>query len=342
MSYAMFFHPEQKAKPAMPKQALQTDDAFHPAPSGWDKSALRKFRDGQDDARKAQDAAQLSRVFNLTAKSKSVKEALDWAAANDIDIVVDRTSRNVGGYYMNGTGVVALSAPAFWSDSRLAGVVVHEIRHAWQDKQKLISTAEYRLDHYIIKNALIEADATAHQRLAEQEIRVFETGETVKRVEKMGQYTGWAKKVHETEVQLIADPAAYLLAQFRGWYQSSLPSLYGRAATQRFARQYGMRDVKVPDWNIEMTSGKTPTDIGVDFLHRRALRKLGERYDGSNYFKSANLKRVKAEQLSPARARTFFSRAAANDAALVKEVVKCERAEVKATGTRRLVNPWTP
>lgn len=319
----------------MPKPALQTDDAFHPAASGWDKSALRKFRESRSAERKEQDAAQLSRVFNLAAKSKSLKEALDWAAANDIDIVIDRTSRNVGGYYMNGTGVVALSAPAFWSDSRLAGVVVHEIRHAWQDKQKLISTAEYRLDHYIIKNALIEADATAHQRLAEQEVRVFESRVQVERLHEHGYDTAWQRKNLADETQKIADPQAYLLAQFRGWYAGSLPSIYGRAATQRFARQHGMTDVKPPDWNLEVPMITVPTDTGIDFLHRRSLRKLGERYDGSNYFKGADMKRVKDEQLSPARARVFFNKAALVDRALVKEVVRREK-----SAPRRLVNPW--
>ncbi len=321
----------------MPKPALQTDDAFHPVPSGWDKSALRKFRDGQDDTRKEQDAAQLSRVFNLAAKSKLLKEALDWAAANDIDIVIDRTSRNVGGYYMNGTGVVALSAPAFWSDSRLAGVVVHEIRHAWQDKQKLISTAEYRLDHYIIKNALIEADATAHQRLAEQEVRIFESRAQIERLREHRFDTAWHRKSLAADLQKIADPNAYLLEQFRGWYAGSLPSVYGRAATQRFARQHGMTDVKPPDWNLEMPMIAVQTETGVDFQHRRALRKLGERFDGGNYFKSANMNRVKDDQLSPVRARVFFNKAALADRELVKEVVRRER-----SGPRRLVNPWAP
>ncbi len=324
----------------MSATAPKTDDANPAAATGWDKSALLKFRAGQTPQRKADDKKRLKQVFNLAAKSKSVKEALDWAMANDIDIVIDRTSRNVGGYYMNGTGTVALSDPAFWSESRLAGVIVHEIRHAWQDRQKLISTAEYRLDHYIIKNALIEADATAHQRLAEQEVRVFDTAGMIRKLAQKGQDTDWAEKNHAAEAQKIADPNAYLLAQFKGWYTGGLPSLYGRAATQRFARQHGMTDVPLPDWNLEMPMITVPVDTGVDFLHRRALRKLGERYDGSNYFKSADLKQVKAEQLSAASARRFFNQAAANDTALVKEVVKRERAERKATGTRRLVNPW--
>lgn len=326
----------------MPKPALQTDDAFKPSPSGWDKSALRKFRDGQTDARKEQDAAQLSRVFNLAAKSRSLKEALDWAAANDIDIVIDRTSRNVGGYYMNGTGVVALSAPAFWSDSRLAGVVVHEIRHAWQDKQKLIATAEYRLDHYIIKNALIEADATAHQRLAEQEVRLSDDAGLIERLAAKGNNMAAMQQRLDADAAKIADRDAYLLSQFRGWYADGFPSLYGRAATQRFARQHGMTGVKPPDWNLEMPMITVPTGTGVDFLHRRALRKLGAGYNGGNYFKSADMRQVKDEQLTAARARTFFNKAASTDRDLVKEVVKRERAEQRKTGTRRLVNPWAP
>ncbi len=255
----------------------------------------------------------------------ALKEALDWAAAHDIDIVIDRTSRGVGGYYMNGTGVVALAESSFWHDSRLAGVVVHEIRHAWQDNQNLISTAEYRLDHYIIKNALIEADATAHQHLAEEQMNVYSSAEYNRQREAKGENTDWSKKSREAAAQRIADPKAYLLAQFKKWYTSHLPELYGRAATQRFARQYGMTDIKPPDWNLEMPMVTVPTDTGLDFLHRRSLRKLGEGYTGGNYFKAADLKQVKAEQLSPARARAFFNHAAANDTGLVKEVVKRAR-----------------
>lgn len=311
------------------------NDNTAPATTGWDKSALRKFYDGQSPERRGDDAERLSRVFNLAAKSKSVKEALDWAAENDIDIVIDRTSRNVGGYYMNRTGVVALSDPAFWNDARLAGVVVHEIRHAWQDKQNLIATAEYRLDHYIIKNALIEADATAHQRLAEQEVRVFDAGEMARKMEEKGMDAAWQRKHVAAETQKIADPNAFLLDQFRGWYAGMLPSIYGRAATQRFARQHGMTDVKPPDWNLEMPMIEVPTGTGVDFLHRRSLRKLGQRYDGSNYFKTADMERLKADHLSPLRARRFFNKAALGDRALVKEVLRREK-----SAPRRLVNPW--
>lgn len=314
------------------------NDRGHPA---WNQETLQRFKAGQTPERIAEDNKDLSRVFNLAARSTELKAALDWAQAHGVEIVIDRTSRNVGGYYMTGTGIVAIAANSLRHDTILAGVVAHEIRHAWQDYHGLIATAAYRLDHYIIKNALIEADATAHQQLAERQLQLFDSQQR--------QRTGQDNRpgAHPDDIYLmveekrLADPQAFMLGAFKGWYKSFRATLYGRAAAQRFGRKHGIPGARPPEWNLEVPMGNVIDKTGVDFKHLRRLRKLGEGYDGKNYLDRADIQALRAEQLKPARARQFFqSSKLSTDFALVNQVRRIEaKAQAKA-GKRILLNPW--
>ena len=80
--------------------------------TGWNKAGLEKFRAGQSAERIARDKKQLSRMFSLAAKSPELADALEWAESHGVEIIVDRTSSSVGGYYWAGSGVVALGEEA--------------------------------------------------------------------------------------------------------------------------------------------------------------------------------------------------------------------------------------
>lgn len=312
----------------------------------WDQQALQAFKAKQTPERRAEDEKLLSRVFNLAAKVPEVKTALDWAHAHGVEIVVDRTSHGVGGYYLNGTGIVGLSMPAFISDEKLAGVVAHELRHAWQDYHGLIVTADYRLDHYIIKNALIEADATAHQKLAEGQYRVAELQARAD-ARKSETEEAWRYKYLEQDKQKLADKAQYLLNGFKGWYKSGLPTTYGGEATHRFGRKHGIRNAFPRNYNVEVTGTTAPVDMGVDFLHRRTLLKLGEGYGegygADNYLALADKNELKRHHLSPEAARRFFmARPLAADFAMVQQVRENELKQRRKGQPATLIKPWAP
>lgn len=312
----------------------------------WDQTPLQEFKAKQTPARRAQDEQLLRRVFNLAAKVPEVKTALDWAHAHGVEIVVDRTSRGIGGYYLNDTGIVGLAVSIFSSDQRLAGVVAHEIRHAWQDYHGLIVTADYRLDHYIIKNALIEADATAHQKLAEHEYRVADLQEQAA-ARKDEKHESWRYRYLEQDIALLADKEQFLLKSFNGWYNSGLPLTYGGAATHRFGHKHGIRGAYPRNYNIEVKEKTTVVDMGVDFPRRRALLKLGEGYgagyNADNYLARADKTELKRRQLSPEAALRFFMRTPQiAECSMAQQVRNNELQQLRKGQPPKLIQPWAP
>jgi hypothetical protein len=311
----------------------------------WDQQALQAFKEKQTPERRAQDEQLLRRVFNLAAKVPEVKTALDWAHAHGVEIVVDRTSWGIGGYYLNGTGIVGLSMPAFSSDERLAGIVAHELRHAWQDYHGLIVTADYRLDHYIIKNALIEADATAHQKLAEREYRVADLQERAA-ARKDPSEEPWRYMYLEQDIASLADKEKILLGGFRDWYKSGLSITYGGAAAHRFGHKHGIRGSYPRNYNVEVTDATTPVDMGIDFQHRRALLKLGEGYgegyNADNYLARADKKELKQQHLSAEAALRFFKRSMVGPESAIAQQVRKNEIQQRRKGPLPLIQPWAP
>lgn len=311
-----------------------------PAPK-WDKSDLEAYYAGHDDARKAQDAASLSRLFNLAAKVPVLKEALDWAKEHDVDVIVDRTSRGVGGYYSLGSGIVVLSLPAFVSDATLAGVAVHEIRHAWQDHQDMIPTADYAYTDYNIKIALIEADATAHQRLAEKQARIAERQGILERSPGMKKEFIESHKAGLLKQQAeIADTPAFLWKAFRGWYEGvqRRSYTYGDASMKIYGEKLGIPGVKKKDYNFEFRKKSAPVTTGLDYTRSEQLRRLGKGFRTGNYFNAANSDELPRYMLSRTASSVFFSKGKYRPALTVNEIRRRELRLRAHKGKRTLVH----
>ena len=292
----------------------------------WNKAGLEKFRARHTQERAADDKKQLSRLFNLAAKSPELKDALDWADTHGIDIIVDRTSVGVGGYYWVGSGVVAIGISSFNADSRLAGVAAHEIRHAWQDFYGIIATAETKHADYAVKNALIEADATAHQMLAEAQIGRVQAREAAAKFVSMSPETAahYAKR-DAREDSRLADTEKFLWAEFKGWYSSWKAKSYGDTAAKNFGKKLGIPGVEPPDWKLEFKPDSVPERLGIDFTREEQLRRLGKGFRGKNYFNAANDDKKGRDQLtrkllSPSFAATFFNSVAKKPTKLVTEI----------------------
>lgn len=307
-----------KAK-KLPKGITELAEGFHatrdftflPVPkTNWNKTSLEEFRASLTPARLKEDEKQLSRLFSIAAKVPELKAALDWANEHNIDLIVDRTSRGIGGYYSVGSGVVAFSAPAFGSDMKLAGVAVHEIRHAWQDYYGMIATADTKFADYFIKIALIEADATAHQMLAEEQAslaggreaaearwRQYPVDDDMKRT---------VRESHDRREARLQDRDKYLWEQFKGWYTSFRPASYGDTAARAFGTKLGIPGIKPQDFKFEFRHKEAPGLTGVDFARTEQLRRLGKGFKGGNYFDVAPTEQLARKYLSPGLADRFF------------------------------------
>lgn len=210
----------------------------------------------------------------------------------------------------------------------------------------MIVTAEYRLDHYIIKNALIEADATAHQKLAERQHQAADLQQRAAQ-RKNENEEPWRYKYLQQDIERLADKEKFLLESFQRWYKSGLPITYGGAATHRFGHKHGIRGAFPRNYNVEVTGATAPVELGVDFLHRRALLKLGEGYGegygADNYLARADKNELKRHHLSPEAARRFFMiKPLAADFAMVQQVRENELKQRRKRQPATLIKPWAP
>lgn len=299
----------------------------------WNQKALGKFRRARDKATKADDAAKLSRLFNLAAKSPELKDALDWAKAHGIKFIVDRKSSSVGGYYWVGSGVVAFGASsAFSSDDRLAGVAVHEIRHAWQDWQGMIPSVESKFSDYNIKIALIEADATTHQKLAERQVKAAQEREWAEGLEKRNPALGeQALERAEQSAKFEAERReARLRDGFMAWYNGPLPGIYGTTAYRLFGSKLGIPGVRPRDHGIAFKPEAVPAEDGIDLTRPEQLRRLGRSFNGSNrnYIDLLDKNELFARLLSRQASAAFFPkygpRAMKADRKVIEEIRKRE------------------
>ncbi len=198
-----------------------------------------------------------------------LKEALDWAQAHGIEFIVDHTTI-AGGYYFPGSGVVGLSKRMMNNKSYIVGALVHEIRHAWQDYYHMLPTAGKSFAGYFMREALIEADATAHQSLATRQYDLKRQIAIVKDLMaqdwpelKPGQYEAQLKKCEQTLADTQRNPEL-LWDGFNRWYLSSKPSSYGNAALRRFAATLGVPNTETKDYMFEYEpyEGKPPPRRG--------------------------------------------------------------------------------
>ncbi len=137
-------------------------------PPVWVRPHLAQWKKGMSAARVTQDRKLLRQLMRDAKRSPTAQSALNWAKAHGIKFIVDHTT-NAGGYYCTSTGVVALSAAALdrtWDPYYGVEVLVHEIRHAWQDHHGIIPSVDnYRtadLARISILQALYLADEFAH------------------------------------------------------------------------------------------------------------------------------------------------------------------------------------
>lgn len=313
--------------------------------SAWEREAFDAFKAGLSPARVARDEKLLADVFNMAAGVPILKEALDWARENDIAFIVDETTTGALGYYNVGTGVVALGLGGLSRryKSEVAGTLVHELRHAWQDVQGMIPTAGHGFAEYYTKVALIEADAEAHGELARRQARIHERQQDLENYEAANPVVAQrlAVVVEKARAEAAQNPQP-LWGFFKNWFSSWRAASYGDTAAKHWGVKMGVPGVTKKNYRFEYKpyeGKKAPVLEGIDFSRPEQLRRMGKGFSGAsckNYFNNAAKDDLSRRILSPDLATRFYDRAQ-KPTPLVRELRRREMLLKRAKGFSPLV-----
>lgn len=277
----------------------------------WDQSGFDAFMAKRDPVQEAADQEQLKRLF-ATASSQVAHEAFDWAEKNGMRFFIDHSLQNAGAYYTMGTGVVGLGARYAPISSIAIPMLVHEIRHGWQDKQGMIPTVGRNFAEYMIQIALMEADATAWESISRVQERV-------------------SRYAEEGMRPLANQPLPAMLArEFSSWHRIR-GAFYGETASRRFGHKLGLPDVTPVNFKTAFQpykdENKVPVIYGISTALDTVIEKLGCGFAAANANTPNYLAQPVARKslentlLKPRLAHRFFQ-AAMRVPPLVKEVNK--------------------
>ncbi|MBI1216179.1 MAG: hypothetical protein GC185_10215 [Alphaproteobacteria bacterium] len=281
----------------------------------WDKTALPGFWENLAPARAKEDREKLSAIFNYAAQLPMGREALEWAQDNEIDFIVDHTTK-ANGYYWGGSGVVALSSRILMPGNEVeaAGTLVHEIRHAWQDARGMLPTRQKDFATDFIGVSLIEADAETFGNVTRYQGYLHKSRGYLAGLsgEERDGYRGRSlEKAVKSYESWLSDEQKALWRGFKEWYGSWRAPTYGTTAARSSAVRLGIPGVTKRDFLFEYNpypGGREPATAGFEFTRQEQLRRLGKGFSGKrcmNYFNEAA--REELDQMrSPARARVFY------------------------------------
>ena len=313
----------------------------------WNRSEFEKLKSTWSPERMAEDEKDLKRVFELAGDSPLLSAALAWAEQHGVEFFIDRQVENGKGYYTIGTGVLALIPSVLWDPARAANVLVHEIRHAWQDYHGLIAWDDKSPDSgnfadFFINDALIEADAYAFGSLAEKQVAAT-------RQEKMLKDTcirsGRPMSAHDQAFLLkqreeIADENAVLGEKFQEWFEKWRPEFYGDYFSKKYGLKWGLYDGRLPARNFEFNPPE-PSQKGFDIHDRQAVLRVGVNFSGTkNYLAALGPKVLPKEILRPSLANTFWGTASADQRKLTTELRKAHLKKKLIPENRKLHHRW--
>jgi hypothetical protein len=230
-----------------------------------------------------------------------LRDTLAWAREVGLEFIVDRKFRKDGGqagYFAPGSGAVAIAAWCFTCDDGLIEAIataVHETRHAWQEVQKLSPNICTSLTDYAQRRAVVEADATAHEKLAVRQYREARAGQASAETDVRQEMWDYFKAWYPTQG-----------AQYAALAENDCAEQFGLAAANQEA---GQDQPSYNDFPFEFWP-QPSEDLafrGVDITRPEQFRRLAKTYGGANYFDAAESDFLQREVLSPGRAAAHFS-----------------------------------
>lgn len=295
----------------------------------WRRGNLSRWRKSHDATRRDWDARLLNGLLAAAAQSPTAIKALQWARDHGIEIIIDHRV-NAGGYYHPGTGVVAVAAGGLiradeegYSWRNPVGVLVHEIRHAWQDYHGLIycpgaalaKTSPLGRDLAI--EGLFEADAEAHAALVRCEydaaygrerLAMLEAAQDLSPLPGRDHMIATYRRGLESDMATLANPRESLWQAMLEWYDPfGFNTAYGDARRDLYASALGLGGT-APDHGFEYLPPRGIAANGApDFWRREVVEKLGRSFAGVNYLAGRAPRDVLLRRmLPPARSEVYF------------------------------------
>jgi hypothetical protein len=284
--------------------------------------------------RAEEDAELLKKLFfGARRLSSTAGESLDWAKENGVTFFVDHVCE-MGGYYLTGTGIIAISKKSFNKDkiSTVIGTLTHEIRHAWQDRHGVLGNANPNLLDDLRAIALFEADASAFDKRAEAEAEISLAIED--RAE---------RKLLPTAFNIITSYAAQktdLYKNFIDWFQYGPREKYCARKTDLYAEKWLGKKAPVLDFELQCQALQKNWKV-FDSRNPNDLLQLTRHFNGRSYMPQDNAVQELLDLTDPAKACRFFADGPVSpllDAVLQKEI----EAEIKNNPPPRFLQLMQP
>jgi len=319
---------------------MAVEEIYKPE-SRWDQAAFQKLRATWSPERIADDEKKLKEIFALAADCPLLAEALEWATQHGVKFFIDRQAVNVGGYYQLGTGVLALVPASLGHKPRAAEVLVHEIRHAWQDYNGLISwdgaaPHEGNFSNFFINNALIEADAMAYGNLASRQVILSQTKREME-TEARPVHLNWSLK----EQALLSDESARFKERFLAWFEDDWRmNFYGDYFSKAYGKKWDIYKGELPARNAEFTT-KEPHIEGMNIHNIQDVLRLGVNFSGTeNYLAKLQPDILPKQILRPSLANTFWGAARHDQRKLTSQLRKAHLRKKLAPENRKKHHSW--
>jgi hypothetical protein len=194
-------------------------------------------------------------------------------------------------------------------------VLVHEIRHAWQDYSGLIAWNDdtpnnSSFNEFFINNALIEADAKAFGDLAAAQMTMARAEKEIRNPDQP--MPKWRRDFLSDHQKLVENESAGLGEKFLEWFQSRFtPQFYGDFFSKAYGQKWGLYEGALPPRNLEFEIGP-PQRAGMNIHDAQDVLRLGVNFSGTkNYLAELQPDILPKKILRPSLADTFWD--AAND-----------------------------
>ena len=308
----------------------------------WDQSAFEELKVTWSSARIAADGEILNRIFREAEASPVLMKAIAWAQQHGVQFFVDHQAETANGYYTIGTGVVAVTPNA--EGEQLIDALAHELRHAWQDYNGLAAWPgdmpdEGTFADMSIKQALLEADATAFGELARLQAEITRIE---KRQNAGEELWSWEKRVLAKKPQAMAE-TPILAAAFKGWFTRERkwhPKKYGDYFSKLFGRKWGLYEGELPPRNFEFQPVEPKTE-GVDLRNMQDVLRLGVTFSGGkNYLAALQPDFLPRKVLRPELANTFWDAAGKKAQKLTQDLRKAGLKKKFTVENGRKHHPW--
>lgn len=307
--------------------------------SQWDQTAFEKMKADWPVERIIEDENTLQELFKLADDCPLLAEALSWAEKHGVKFFIDHTSVNCSGYYMPTTGVVGIAARYAGNHDSIVGTLVHEIRHAWQDYQGLLTDGTNKKEGFagsFISTALLEADAWAYGRVAGQQYTEKKHFEVRKKRRQWGrkiskklraQVEQKTAEEHERYLRTLQEENQLvgLQQEFLNWFSisSETTQYYGDFLSKVHGKEHNLYEGELPARNFEFSIPATENNSGLNIHDIQDVLRLGMNFSSTkNYIAEMPREFLLKSILKPSLANTFWGKASPSQSKLTTELRK--------------------